>query len=372
VRDLEAFRALEQEWRELMSSSGRACLFLTWEWLFTWWKHLGGKQRLAILVVRRGDQLLAVAPLAQSRSWRSLLASSLRWLGTGSVGSDYLDVLVREGEEEAALGVLADHLGRALPQLDLGQLEHGGTAAAALARMLERRGWGVLEHTTNVCPFVDLSGRTWDSYVTSLGSSHRQNLRRRLRKLESTFAVRLERVRSADRLDAAIDVLIALHHNRWRGRGGSDAFDCPEVLAFHREISRLALARGWLRLFVLHLDEKPAAALYGFRFGDRFLYYQSGFDARYADYSVGMVMMALAIRSAIDEGVREYDLLHGAEPYKFHWATGVRELVRLEIYPPSPEAVLRRQVRRLSRRLKEQARGWLGGSSLRVRRENLP
>jgi CelD/BcsL family acetyltransferase involved in cellulose biosynthesis len=44
--------------------------------------------------------------------------------------------------------------------------------------------------------------------------------------------------------------------------------------------------------------------------------------------------MGLAIKAAIEEGVAEYDFLHGDEEYKFHWASEVRDLGRLELYPP--------------------------------------
>ena len=43
--------------------------------------------------------------------------------------------------------------------------------------------------------------------------------------------------------------------------------------------------------------------------------------------------MGLAIRSAIEEGVEEYDMLPGDEQYKFLWTRGARELGRVELYP---------------------------------------
>jgi hypothetical protein len=44
--------------------------------------------------------------------------------------------------------------------------------------------------------------------------------------------------------------------------------------------------------------------------------------------------MGLAIQKAIEEGVGEYDFLHGNEAYKSHWAKESRDLVRLNLYPP--------------------------------------
>src|SRR5439155_184650 len=80
------------------------------------------------------------------------------------------------------------------------------------------------------------------------------------------------------------------------------------------DVSRSGLELGWLRLFILRLDGRPAAALHGYQYGGVFSFYQAGFDPAFAKQSVGLVTMALAIKSAIEEGADEYDLLHGAEP----------------------------------------------------------
>jgi CelD/BcsL family acetyltransferase involved in cellulose biosynthesis len=131
-----------------------------------------------------------------------------------------------------------------------------------------------------------------------------------------------------------LDLLVEQHNTRWCTRGGSDAFHTASLVAFHRDFVQIALERGWLRLYVLWLNEKPAAHLYGFRYGGSFSFYQSSFDATFEKYSVGVVLMAHAIKSAIEEGACEFDLLHGTETYKSHWSRESRDLIRLELFPP--------------------------------------
>jgi CelD/BcsL family acetyltransferase involved in cellulose biosynthesis len=147
-----------------------------------------------------------------------------------------------------------------------------------------------------------------------------------------------------------------LHAERWEGRGGSTAFHSPALRAFHEEWSQVALARGWLRLYLIRLDGEPVAGLYGFRHGDVFSFYQTGFSPRYARYGVGQVMLGLTIQEAIGEGARVYDFLHGDERYKFDWAREVSELVRIELYPPSWRGWLHRGLTRLDRAARGMAR----------------
>lgn len=349
IEDVARFETLREEWNELLEASDSNCLFLTWEWLFTWWKHLSEDRRLHLITVRSGRDLIALAPLAlRPRRWRRLLPFPvLEFLGTGSVGSDYLDILIRRGQEQHALPELAQGLAGGKLMLELSQVERTAPRAIELALQLKRYGWIPFRTTTNFCPFINLSGHSWESYLASLGAAHRYNFKRRLKNLTQQFDVRFEKVQSEDQRREAAPLLIGLHHKRWRERGGSDALHTSTLVAFHEELSRLALARGWLRLYILQLDGKPAAALYGFKYNGVFYFYQSGFDPDFGRHSVGLVTMGLAIKSAIEEGTEDYDLLHGHEQYKFLWARDERELVRLELYPPRARGALYRQIMEL-------------------------
>lgn len=358
IEDIASFEKLREEWNELLEASASNSLFLTWEWLYTWWKHLSERRKLLIIAVRSGRELVAVAPLAVSpyRVTRLLPFRSLEFMGTGSVGSDYLDFIIKRGREGEALEALAEHLAGGKLMLDLAQLNRNSCLAAGLSGKLGLRGWGCSEKATDICPFIPLSGHSWQSYLATLGGEHRYNVQRRLKNLTKQFDVRFEQAESEEQRRQALALLVSLHNMRWRERGGSNAFHAPGLVAFHDELSRLALERGWLRLFVLWLDGKPAASLYGFRYQRVFSFYQSGFDPSYSKHSVGLVTMGLAIKRAIEEGAEEYDLLHGDERYKFQWAREARELGRVELYPPRLRGLLYRKTMAFSRTARQMAR----------------
>ena len=329
------FAALRDEWNNLVASSRADCLFLTWEWLHTWWIHLGQRVRPFIVTVRSGSELVAVAPLTLRRAWAGpFTVPMLEFAGTGYVGSDYLDVIVSSSFETAAINALTAFLTEAGFSLRLSGVRGDSIVATALAPKLINRGWQCRKVPMQACPFIDLSAASWDSYLGTLGPRHRYNFRRRLRNLEKEYVVRLERADSEDRYREALSHVVELHLRRWNGRGGSNAFHNADLLAFHDDFSGLARQRGWLRLRVLTLDGEPAAAFYGFRYRDKFLFYQSGLNEAFLRHSIGLVMMGLTIKCAFEEGVAEYDLLHGDESYKFLWASEVRPLFRFEFYPP--------------------------------------
>jgi CelD/BcsL family acetyltransferase involved in cellulose biosynthesis len=342
VRNDEGFRALRPEWTDLLEASDANSVFLTWEWLYTWWRRLAPHLRPEIITVRENGRLLALAPLASQR-WdirRLRLYRSLAFLGTplrsGNAGSDYLDVIVRRGCPEA-LEELTDALARRGRVLELAQVAAGDAAAEHVVDALSTAHWPMRRSECGTCPVADLAGHTWDSYLGTRGREHRYAVQRKLRSLRKSFDVWFERADTEPERTEALRLLIDLHQRRWRERGESDAFHTPALRAFHEDFSRLALEKGWLRLFLLRLDGTPAAALYALRHGSTFSFYQSGFDPAFARQGVGVATMALSVEAAIAEGAAVYDFLHGSEEYKFHWANRTRPLVRYALFPPRPQ-----------------------------------
>jgi len=365
ITDTATFRDLRREWTDLLDRSRADCLFLTWEWLYTWWTHLGMGRRLFIVTVRRGGELIAIAPLAITAGRRASLAplSSLTFLGTGSVGSDYLDVIVARDREAEAYEGLARCLAAQPFALHLAQIHRGTSATVGLAGRLARLGWRCAERPADLCPFIPIRDLSWGAYLASLDGHHRSNWKRRLANLGKTFAMRFERVETDGQRAEALEAFLALHDRRWEGRGGSTAFYSDALRAFHAAWTRVALGRGWLRFFLMRLDGRPVGAIYGFRYRGTFGFYQTGFDPAYARHGIGQVMIGLSIKSAIEEGADEYDLLHGTERYKSDWAPCTRELARIEAYPPSLRGRVHDRLVALDGRARRAARGALGGMS---------
>ncbi len=351
VSSAGGFAAMRDEWGELLAESEADGIFLTWEWLHTWWTHLAGRRQLLLLAVRAGRQLVALAPFAVRPA--ALLGSPplrcIEMLGSGTVGSDHLDLIARRGWGQRAARALAGPLAGTGQLIALARIRGGPSALRALAAELEGLGWHGERSIGEVCPFLARPRGGFSEYLSGLGAEHRYAFRRKLRALQKGHAMRFDVARDEAERRASLQILIDLHHRRWQGRGHSEAFDGAGLLAFHEQFSALALGRGWLRLFVLRLDGRPAAALYGFRYGRVFSFFQSGFDPAFGKQSVGLVTMGLAIQAAFDEGADEFDMLHGDEGYKLHWASAMHQLVRLDLYPPGARGRVCRRVVTLTR-----------------------
>jgi CelD/BcsL family acetyltransferase involved in cellulose biosynthesis len=356
IESAEEFNELHDSWDELLKSSRSSGVFLTHEWLSSWWKHLAADRRLSIIVAREDGRLLGVLPLAKRRAqYARMMPRVLEFLGSDQIGSDYLDAIIAAGHERDVSSAFAEYCHRRGLMLQLSQLRAGSCAVSVLAESLAGRGWTIADTKLNVCPYIDLKGMTWERYLETIGSI-RKNLSRYLRYLPKHFDVQIDCVQSPSDAGAALEIVMDLHRKRWESAGTSEAFQTPAVINFHHEFIGLAAARGWLRILILRLNGRPAASLYGLRYGPTFYFYQSGFDPEFSRHSVGVVIMGLTIKAAIEEGALEYDFLHGDEEYKFHWTSATRDLGRLELYPPGAGARIYRHAIHFNRAARRVAR----------------
>src|SRR6185503_14065572 len=126
--------ALRGEWNALLESSVSDCVFLTHEWLSAWWKHLADGRRLSILTLRDGGELIGILPVAErAPQLARMMPRTLEFLGSGVIGSDYLDVIAARGRESEVMAAFADHLNSRGLMLQLSQLRGGSSVATVLA-----------------------------------------------------------------------------------------------------------------------------------------------------------------------------------------------------------------------------------------------
>jgi CelD/BcsL family acetyltransferase involved in cellulose biosynthesis len=94
-------------------------------------------------------------------------------------------------------------------------------------------------------------------------------------------------------------------------------------------------AEGLIRLFMLRVNAKPAAAVLCFDAGSHLYLYNSGYDPEYSGLSVGIVSKALCLQWAIENGKKGLDFLRGDEPYKYDLGAKDQDIYRLTLRRPA-------------------------------------
>jgi CelD/BcsL family acetyltransferase involved in cellulose biosynthesis len=113
---------------------------------------------------------------------------------------------------------------------------------------------------------------------------------------------------------AALDDFLKQHKT---SRSDKETFMTPQMEGFFRRVVPALATEGGVEMTFLKLGGVRAACVLCFRTDGDLLLYNSGYERAYAGLSVGLLSKAMALQRAIEQGMRRFDFLRGAEPYKY-------------------------------------------------------
>jgi CelD/BcsL family acetyltransferase involved in cellulose biosynthesis len=168
---------------------------------------------------------------------------------------------------------------------------------------------------------------TWEEYLAGLRKKDRHELRRKLRRLDDYGDYRLVQA-GGDNLQESLTAFLSLMEE---SKEEKREFLTPERGEFFGRMASAMNEAGYLRLFFLELDGERVAGSLCFDYGGRRFLYNSGYRLAYGAYSVGLLLKALCIKQAIEEGLSYFDFLRGQEQYKHHLGGQPLNLYRMTV-----------------------------------------
>lgn len=309
-----SFSALADEWNALLRRSEADTPFLTLEWQRAWWQHFGDHPLLIYAFRDETGTLCGIAPLFRG------LKNGQRQLNTVGCAdvSDYLDMIVAPGCEQAVFAALLDAVcAPDTPEwdaIDLCNIPQASRTLEVLGSLAQARGWRVKTSAQEVCPVIHLPA-SWDEYLATLDKKERHELRRKMRRAEQSEARVQWRITSGeDTLDADMDAFITL---LIKSRPDKAAFMSDPMRRFFHAVGHEAQRAGWLQLAFLQVNDYQAAAYMNFDYNNQIMVYNSGLDPLNVQWlSPGIVLMGYLIQRAIENKRKVFDFLRGDEDYK--------------------------------------------------------
>ena len=328
ARALDAFTMLERDWDALYDESGRTNPFLSYAWTRACFDEECGGAEPFIITLRRGGKLIGIAPLCIERR---LGFRILRFIAEDR--SDYLGFLCEQGSEAIERRLVAElaKLGAAWDLLVLRNLSQPFTGIGTVPPPRGLR-WHRVPWTT--AAYCHCEG-DWDSLLESGPVWLKQMRNRRRRFLRDGRTVqRFTGADAAERLGAVAEI----ESNSWKGREGVARFQPGPG----QEILRRALLApgSQVELSLASAGNRAIAFQVDFLTPERLWMYQYSYDEAYANLRAGSVLQYMSIERAWQRGVREYDLMMGAESYKANRATAVRAIECLAAHPRTARGYL--------------------------------
>jgi CelD/BcsL family acetyltransferase involved in cellulose biosynthesis len=327
-----AFRELQTEWLGLLARVPFQSVFFTPQWQDVWWQHFGAGRQLYLLTVRSEDGVLqGLAPLMLSDA--TTTPPRVELVGDLDL-CDYLDMLIAPAYQQevgqACVTSLLAAVGEEV-ELCLSNLAPRSLTRTALRAALLAHGWHVEVATIETCPAVPLAA-DWEGYLEALRGKDRHELRRKLRRAMSAAQLECVVADTPAQLDDQLEQFFTLH--RLSRQDAKQGFMTEQKAGFFRAMFQRLWAEGWGELTLLYADGVAVAGLCCFTYGTTYAAYNSGFHPDYAHLSVGIVLFADRIRSAIARRFTCFDFLRGNEPYKYRFGATDRPLYQLMARTP--------------------------------------
>ncbi len=331
--------------------------FFRWNWVSNWFRYLGNKLELAVLVATDDEgNWTGIAPWCIDSSMP--FARKLRFLGSGDACSDYLDLICSAENYRSFAALATDWLvgnignPKTLGRIDVVELD-GITLTNPntnhLDRLLDAN--GLKSHTSELEGgwVVDLP-QTWEELNASFSKSMRRKTKKAVQRVADPNT---EILSSRDvPFNELWPIFTHLHQQRRNMLGQEGCFASQDFENFLRSAASSLVDESQAELLAILHAGTPLATMLLLNDNETVYTYQNGMDVERLHLEPGYQICYTAIQRSIERGFTHLDFLRGDEPYKSRWNTTRIPIVRKRYVPRTTLATIKHGI-------------WLTGKSIK-------
>jgi CelD/BcsL family acetyltransferase involved in cellulose biosynthesis len=316
------------DWERLFQVDQLATPFNSPGWGRAWLEHWDPKAEPWFMRVRDGDRVAGLAPLALRRD----LPGRVLWT-IGKDPGDYWEVIAALEDRDSVALAVGTELMRIAHRWDAGVL-NCFPPQSRTPDQFASAGLRIFRRVPVISPRIELP-ETFEAYLSALPSSHRQNLRKHLRRLDSG-EVTLREIADRAELTEVMQRWRDLRSLQWEARGRRISAS-HEKDHFHRfmldAVTRL-LDADLAVLWEFSWKERVVGVYLNFADERSFYWYLGGFDPDCAQLGLGKVAVGAGIRASIAAGRGVFDFTRGEDSYKYWYGATDRHLASVVIGHP--------------------------------------
>ena len=309
IDTIEAFKDLEKDWNQLYSQDLEATIFISWDWMFTWWETFNNsiKSQLFILCVYENKELIGIAPFYLLHSFpKSLIqGKTITFIGSGEnckdkIVSQYSDFLVNANKKAEVVKSISDFLISNKNKWDFADFEF--LLKDSLISTFFEDGLSDIHinssHYGN--RFFISEIKDMDDFLNQMGNRWSKMFRKKYQKLQNQGEVEIISTQNTDATQKEFKQLAKMHEARWKGRTDFNIFKSKLFNDFHMKIMERLVPKDKAFIKTLSLNGEPLSSYYCFKDKSQIHYYQSGFYSENANkYSPLFLLVCKEIGVAI-------------------------------------------------------------------------
>ncbi len=314
--DDDKFKKNQEQWTNLLERSSSDKLFMSWEWLSTWWDIFAEPNMSLRLFVAQDSfgKLMGIAPFYLSTVITKKIHRTKRlqfigncWRGQPTMRTELLDFIVDNACSREVIGALYEYIDSSAEwdELVLSDMNKKSETFQILSeqKLIKNSYYRSAEEFESY--HLNILGNFTD-FCSLLGKNTRLKLVNRRKLLETLGKVEFHEVTDGD-LSSSFDLLNSLHKQRW----GNPVFE-GKRLQFNRTVAQLMALKKGLLFSILTLDGKPVSIQFNYILDKHEYNIQAGFDEDFhKKISLGYLHFGYEIESAFKKKLKVYDFLAG-------------------------------------------------------------
>jgi len=331
---VEVLEHVADEWRAMCAGGAWDLPFFRPEWFIAHTKAYEPGASIDLITVRADGALVAVLPIVRDRvRLGGLLVKRLR--GLSNEETERFDMACRsEGDRpavvEAVWAFLRNH--DDWEMLEFSQATLGG-ALDGILDLAAADGFPVGRREAKRTPFIPLDGPVEDTVTLARSRNLRKTLRKTLRRIGESGALRL---RHWDRADPELLARFAEMENAgWKQDSGLTMASSDNIRVFIEELTKEGERLGTLAIYALEYEDRVIGWQIGFICGTKYVVPKCAHDESRREISPGHLLVNAVLGDLIERGVDEVDFLGSALDWKTRWTDKGYEHAYLYVFRPN-------------------------------------
>lgn len=311
----QEFVNMQMEWSAILEHSDSDKLFMSWEWLYTWWTTFSTPTMQLFILVAKNEEgnCLGIAPLYLENYIAKKFLKTRRlqllgncWRGKATMRTELQNFIVDMKYSYEVLCSFADYLNDSdvWDEIILSDLKENSQTFDVLIQQKKLKNcyYRCVDKTKS--HYLNTSS-SFQNFHQALGKNTRLKLLNRRNLLEKLGHV--DFTVDSTNIEESFNLLNNFHSTRW----GAPAFEGVR-LDFNVAVAKLMSKTGALRFSSLLLNDEVVSIQYNYVLSRHLYNIQSGFNESFhKKISLGYLHFGFEIESAFNSDVEVYDFLAG-------------------------------------------------------------
>ncbi|HAZ09628.1 MAG TPA: hypothetical protein DCY56_00770 [Candidatus Omnitrophica bacterium] len=340
IFNLDGLKQMEDNWGYLLKESGVDNIFLSFDWILTWWRCFSRGNSLFVLKIMDKDQLIGIAPLMIRRhTFFGLPVRTIYFIGT--VVSDRMDFILTGPKKKESILAVLNYIMKNSSRWDFVDLQEMSDTTGNFhilrecIKELNLPAMSGIDERSFYIAFRNIDkGKFLKTFSKNIQRQFKNVKNRVSKEMDSEFEFKRFVNTNGNGIspEELVSEIERIEKASWKGKACSGLFSEASTKFFHNEIIKGYFKKGLVDISFLSIKGRNIAYQYNYSYNARLYNYSVAYDTKYSRFSPGLVLQIHVLESCCDSIIDEFDFLREEAEYKNRLTSDYKIHARTRIF----------------------------------------